>query len=122
MMASDDTQLSFNERQALSALSALAHDARLRAFQLLVRSEATGLPAAQIAQLLGVPPTTMSTHLGIMCRSGLVASKRNGRTICYSLSVEGARGLMSYMTTQCYSGRADLGAESIVSSAVQPER
>lgn len=57
---------------AIEALSALAQPTRLEAFRLLVRQEPDGLAAGEIARRLDVPHNTMSTHLAILTRAGLV--------------------------------------------------
>ena len=64
---------------AVSALSALAHESRLRAFRLLVRVAPEGIPAGAIAEQLGVAPPTLSFHLSHLVRAGLIESRRVGR-------------------------------------------
>src|SRR3546814_1717663 len=57
---------------AITALSALAQATRLETFRLLVRHEPEGLAAGDIARSLDVPQNTMSAHLAILARAGLV--------------------------------------------------
>jgi DNA-binding transcriptional ArsR family regulator len=64
---------------AISALGALAQGTRLDVFRLLVRHEPHGLAAGEIARQLDVPQNTMSAHLGILARGGLVRSRRPAR-------------------------------------------
>ena len=64
---------------AIAALGALAHGTRLDVFRLLVRHEPDGLAAGEIARRLDVPQNTMSAHLGILARAGLVRSERHSR-------------------------------------------
>ena len=78
---------------ALDALAALSQQTRLEAFRLLVRHEPAGLPAGDIARLLDVPPNTLSTHLGILGRAGLVLSERQGRVIIQRADIDGLRAL-----------------------------
>jgi ArsR family transcriptional regulator len=77
---------------SVSALSALAQSTRLEVFRLLVRSEPIGLPAGEIARLLSVPHNTMSTHLGILSRTGLVLSERDSCSIVYRVDLSVMRG------------------------------
>ncbi len=42
---------------AIAALAALAQSTRLDTFRLLVRQEPEGVPAGELARLLGVPAT-----------------------------------------------------------------
>ena len=57
---------------ALESLAALAHDTRLEVFRLLSRAGSGGLAAGGIGEALGVRQNTMSSHLGILTRAGLV--------------------------------------------------
>lgn len=68
---------------AIAALAALAQSTRLDSFRLLVRHEPDGLPAGEIARLVGVPQNTMSSHLAILSRAGLVRAERQSRSIHY---------------------------------------
>ena len=80
-----------DSENALSALAALSQQTRLDAFRLLVRHEPEGLPAGDIARHLDVPANTLSTHLAILARAGLVTSERHGRVIQYRADVDGLR-------------------------------
>jgi ArsR family transcriptional regulator, arsenate/arsenite/antimonite-responsive transcriptional repressor len=97
-----------NDTKAIEALSALAHPARLAVFKLLVQIGSNGLPAGDIARQLEVPVTTMSSHLGILSRAGVIVPRRQSRTIFYALDVGGTRDLFSYLLADCCGGRPDL--------------
>src|SRR6201993_1238781 len=58
--------------EAIAALSALAQATRLDTFRLLVKKEPGGVPAGELARLMAVPQNTMSAHLAITARAGLV--------------------------------------------------
>ena len=90
------------------ALSALAQPTRLGVFRLLVRSEPKGLPAGEIARQLVVPHNTMSTHLHILSRAGLVSSERFSRSIVYRVDLNLVRGLVVYLLNDCCGGRPEL--------------
>lgn len=96
--------------EAIEALSALAHPARLAVFKLLVQTGSEGLPAGDIARQLDVPITTMSGHLGILSRAGVIVPRRQSRTVFYALDVAGTRDLFSYLLADCCGGRPDLCA------------
>jgi ArsR family transcriptional regulator, arsenate/arsenite/antimonite-responsive transcriptional repressor len=98
------------DQLAIEALSALAHATRLSVFKLLVKAGAQGVSAGEIARQIGVPTTTMSTHLGILSRAGIALSKRESRTVYYMLDIEGTRDLFSYLLADCCQGRPDLCA------------
>jgi len=103
-----DISIIMEIKDAVSALSALAHGSRLAAFRLLVKAPAEGLPAGEIADELDVAPPTLSFHLSHLVRAGLIDSRRDGRSIFYSLRVEGIRGLLQFVTEDCCQGRAEL--------------
>ena len=63
---------------ALAALAALGQPSRLAIVRLLMRSEPEGMPAGSIAEAIGCPQNTLSSHLSILARSGLVRGTRDG--------------------------------------------
>ena len=93
---------------ALAALSALGQATRLDIFQLLMRHEPQGLSAGAIADRIGCPQNTLSSHLAILARSGLVRGARNGRFIMYHANVEGMRALLQFLVTDCCDGHPEL--------------
>eukprot|EP01037_Dinobryon_pediforme_P036306 gene36306-43184_t len=93
---------------ASSALGALAQGTRLDVFRLLVRHEPHGLAAGEIARQLDVPQNTMSAHLGILARGGLVRSERHSRSIIYRADLDGLRALTLFLVKDCCAGNAEL--------------
>lgn len=89
---------------AIGALGALAHETRLAAFRLLVRKGPEGLPAGEIAIRLKVHPATMSHHLGLLERAGLLTARRAARQIFYAADYAGMRGLLAYLAEDCCRG------------------
>jgi ArsR family transcriptional regulator len=67
-----------------------------------------GLPAGEVARLLEVPQNTMSSHLAILARAGLVESERRGRTIFYRPVVDRVREVASFLVRDCCGGRPEL--------------
>lgn len=94
--------------QAVHRLAALAQEARLQVFRLLVRAGPAGLSAGEIAGTLDLPPPTLSFHLKHLTRAGLVVSRREGRSLIYSLRVHGMRELLAYLSEDCCQGRREL--------------
>src|SRR5260370_4187062 len=92
-VASHATQVNagdtFSEPHAISALAALAQPTRLAIFRLLIKHEPIGITAGVIAETVGAPHNTLSSHLAILVRAGLLRSSRDGRTIVYRSDVEG---------------------------------
>lgn len=89
---------------AVSGLSALAQESRLKVFRLLVRAGQGGMAAGDIARALAVPPNTMSSHLGILTRAKLVQARKEGRSVIYAVDFEGTRGLLSFLVEDCCQG------------------
>jgi ArsR family transcriptional regulator, arsenate/arsenite/antimonite-responsive transcriptional repressor len=111
-VASHATQVNagetLSEPQAISALAALAQPTRLAIFRLLVKHEPIGVTAGQIADTVGAPHNTLSTHLAILVRAGLLRSAREGRTIIYRSDVEGMQSLISFLIDDCCNGHPEL--------------
>jgi ArsR family transcriptional regulator, arsenate/arsenite/antimonite-responsive transcriptional repressor len=93
---------------ALAALAALGQPTRLEIFRLLMRAEPDGLPAGSIAAAIGCPHNTLSSHISILARSGLVRGARDGRSIVYRADVEGIRALVAFLATDCCDGHPEL--------------
>lgn len=94
-------------KQAVDALSALAHESRLSIFRLLVEAGPEGLAAGAIGDKLGgIPPATLSFHLAHLARAGLVQSRQEGRFVIYSTNFANMNGLVAFLTENCCSGSA----------------
>jgi ArsR family transcriptional regulator len=98
---------------AIDALSALAQPTRLETFRLLVRREPDGVPAGEIARLMDVPQNTMSAHLAILSRAGLVRGERHSRSIIYRAEIERLQDLVLFLLKDCCGGRPELCAPLI---------
>jgi ArsR family transcriptional regulator, arsenate/arsenite/antimonite-responsive transcriptional repressor len=93
---------------ALAALAALGQPTRLEIFRLLMRREPTGLAAGAIADRIGCAHNTLSNHLSILARSGLIRGARDGRSIVYRADVEGMRALVAFLITDCCDGHPEV--------------
>ena len=99
--------------RTITALAALAQPTRLQTFRLLVEREPDGVPAGELARLIGVPQNTMSAHLSILRNAGLVSGDRQSRSIVYRVDLERFRSVMLYLLQDCCGGNADLCAPLI---------
>jgi DNA-binding transcriptional ArsR family regulator len=93
---------------ALAALAALGQPTRLSIFRLLVQKEPDGLSAGALAEGVGCPHNTLSTHVAILARAGLVNGTREGRSITYRADAAGTRALIAFLVTDCCGGRPEL--------------
>lgn len=97
-------------QSAIIALGALAQGTRLAVFRLLVRHEPAGMAAGEIARQLEVPQNTMSAHLGILARAGLVRSARQSRSVIYRADLDGLRAVTLFLVKDCCAAAPDLCA------------
>ncbi len=93
---------------AIDAFYALAQPTRLEAFRLLVKQEPDGLPAGEIARRLDVPHNTMSTHLAILTRAGLISVERHSRSMIYRVELAAVRKLVLFLLKDCCNGQPEL--------------
>ena len=105
---------------AILGLAALAQSTRLDVFRLLVKQEPEGLAAGDIARALVVPQNTMSSHLAVLSRAGLVTAQRRSRSIVYRADLARLRAVMLFMLRDCCDGRAEICAPLIEELAVLP--
>ena len=95
---------------AITALAALAQETRLEALKLLVKHEPDGMAAGELARLLKVPQNTLSSHLSILSRAGLVTGERFSRSIVYKANLSTVHGLVLHLLKDCCNGRPELCA------------
>jgi ArsR family transcriptional regulator len=99
--------------ETIVAFAALAQTTRLDTFRLLVAREPDGVPAGELARLMAVPQNTMSAHLSILSRAGLVSGERRSRSIIYRANLARLRELVSFLLKDCCGGRPDVCAPLI---------
>ncbi len=95
-------------KQAISALSALAHDGRLAAFRLLIKAGPEGMAAGDVATRLRMPPSSLSTNLTLLSNAGLVSSRRDGRSIIYRADYDAMRDLLGFLIEDCCNGSSEI--------------
>ncbi|GAB4065391.1 helix-turn-helix transcriptional regulator [Ancylobacter sonchi] len=100
--------------QAILAFAALAQSTRLDVFRLLIEHEPHGLPAGEVARRLAVPHNTMSTHLAVLTRAGLIGAERQSRTIIYRANLDAVRAIAGFLVKDCCRGRPEV-CEPLVS-------
>ncbi len=89
----------------MKAFGALSQATRFATFELLVKQAPGGLAAGKLAEMLGVPQNTLSSHLVVLERdAGLILSERHGRTIIYRARIDRLKGILGFFTQQCCQG------------------
>lgn len=97
-------------RQALDALSALAHEARLDLVRLLMAQGDDGLPAGEIGRALGLPASRLSFHLAALEQAGLLRSRKVARNVIYAVDRQGVGGTIAYLLNHCCQGHPEVAA------------
>lgn len=97
-----------DKNRTIAALAALAQSTRLDTFKLLVSREPAGVPAGELARLIDVPQNTMSAHLAVLSRAGLIVGERHSRSIVYRADLAGMREVIGFLLKDCCGGRTDL--------------
>jgi DNA-binding transcriptional ArsR family regulator len=90
-------------QEAISALSALASDARLTVYRLLVKRGPEGYTPSELIEHLDVPAPTLSFHLKGLVQAGLVISRRESRNLYYSPNLDRMNALVGFLTENCCS-------------------
>jgi ArsR family transcriptional regulator, arsenate/arsenite/antimonite-responsive transcriptional repressor len=90
-----------DEAQALAALGALAQQTRLQLYRLLATSGPAGLSAGNIAERLGVIPSSLSFHLQHLVHARLITQRRMGRLMIYAAEYDTMSALLAYLTENC---------------------
>lgn len=99
-----------DSKSAIACLSALAHDGRLSVFRLLVQAGPEGVPAGDIARRLDVLQNTLSANLNVLSHAGLIASRREGRSILYRAQYGAMRDLLAFLVEDCCAGSSEICA------------
>ena len=101
----------------VAALGALAHEHRLAVFRLLVESGPEGLSAGEIAQRVGLLPSSLTFHTHALQRAGLISQRRASRQLIYAADFESMNALVDYLTKNCCGGAQDCGPACAAVSA-----
>lgn len=99
------------ERQALLSFAALSQETRLGIVRTLVVAGPEGMAAGAIAAGMRVSPSNVSFHLKELERAGLIAQRRESRSIVYSASYDALSGLVKFLMEDCCIGHAGVLAD-----------
>jgi arsenate reductase len=91
-------------------LSILGHPQRLALFRLLMRRYPDQVPAGELAEVLGLKASTMSTYLSALMQVGLITQERAGTSLRYSVAMEAVRETFDYLLNDCCRGRPEICA------------
>jgi DNA-binding transcriptional ArsR family regulator len=91
-------------KDAVTALAALAQESRLATFRLLVQAGPGGLAASKIAEALGMPPSSLSFHLKELSNANLIVPRQDGRFVIYAAQFDTMNALLGFLTENCCGG------------------
>jgi ArsR family transcriptional regulator len=95
-----------NEKAAVSALAALAQEARLRVFRALVGAGPAGMTPGALSAMLDIPGSTLSFHLKELVHAELVSVEREGRNLHYRPALGRMNELLAYLSAHCCMGQS----------------
>lgn len=96
--------MAMKTHEVIAALAALAHEHRLGIYRALVAQGTEGLAAGQIAERVGLVPSSLTFHLQHLTRAGLITQRRVGRQLIYAASFPAMDQLIAYLTENCCQG------------------
>lgn len=96
------------EQTILNRLTALGHPRRMALFRLLMRRYPDAVPAGELAEALGLKPSTLSVYLSALAGVGLVEKTRHGTSLLYRVKLDAARQIIDYLFLDCCRGRPQL--------------
>jgi DNA-binding transcriptional ArsR family regulator len=76
-------------------------------YRLLVRQEPKSLCVGEISEHLNIVPSTLSGHLAILKRAGLLKSERHQREIHYSANIGAMNELVGFLLQDCCNGQME---------------
>lgn len=86
---------------ALTALQALANDARLDLVRLLMPTGVQGLAAGEIGRALGLSASRLSFHLSALEQAGLTRARKEGRNVFYAVDPNGIGRTIAFLLNDC---------------------
>jgi ArsR family transcriptional regulator len=105
---------------ALACLKALAQEHRLNLYRLLVQAGAEGMAVGELAAATGLAGATLTNHLHILRRAGLVDDERRGRVIQCSANYLQMNQLLGFLTENCCAG--SMTADCAPATTCRPAR
>jgi len=105
---------------ALICLNALAQEHRLKLYRLLVQAGEEGMAVGELAAATGLAGATLTNHLHILRRAGMVSDERRGRVIQCRANYPQMNALLGFLTENCCAGSA--AADCGPATTCQPAR
>ncbi len=65
--------------------------------ELVMRLKADGCNVSEIQNNMSLPQSTISHHLLILKNAGILSSRREGTTVCYSIEIEEIKKILDIL-------------------------
>jgi ArsR family transcriptional regulator, arsenate/arsenite/antimonite-responsive transcriptional repressor len=104
-----DNSGSMKSNDALACLNALAQEHRLNLYRLLVQAGEEGLAVGELAAATGLAGATLTNHLHVLRRAGMVSDERRGRVIQCRANYPQMNDLLGFLSENCCAGSASAG-------------
>jgi ArsR family transcriptional regulator len=88
------------ERHA-DQLAALGHVARLSLLRAVVQAGAEGMSTTELQERLDIPWTTLNHHLDRLVDAGLVAVRREGKSVFHTADYQALRAVTDFLWEDC---------------------
>lgn len=85
----------------VGALAALAHEHRLAAYRLLVEAGPAGMAAGDIAEQLGLVPSSLTFHVQALRNAGVISQRRASRHVIYAADFAAMNALVGFLVENC---------------------
>jgi ArsR family transcriptional regulator, arsenate/arsenite/antimonite-responsive transcriptional repressor len=81
-------------------MAAMGAEPRLRIMRLLLAEHPRGLAAGDIGDRLGIAASTLSHHLDRLKRESVIAARREGTFLWYSVNASAVDSLIRFLTAE----------------------
>lgn len=92
------------EKDIAVIFKAFCDENRIRILQLLLDGEKC---ACKLLEALNITQPTLSHHMKILCDSGIVSGRKDGKWMHYSLSDEGIKAAQKYLSYLLSRGKGE---------------
>ena len=93
--------MNLDNETAANLMSQLGNPTRLKIVRELVRAGGSGLPVGEIQRRLGVPHSTLSHHIRLLCSAGVVRQVREGTVLRCFADYGKIEGIVRFLTEEC---------------------
>ncbi len=94
--------MEFNEKNTALVFKAFCDENRIKILNILSSGEKC---ACKLLEALSVTQPTLSHHMKILCDSGIVIARKEGKWMFYQISWEGLRVAEEYLVTLKNTGK-----------------